>query len=37
MNLTVNGVVHEIESGPLTTLLDVLREEWPEYREPAQF
>jgi carbon-monoxide dehydrogenase small subunit len=27
MNLTVNGVRHEIESGPLTTLLDVLREE----------
>jgi carbon-monoxide dehydrogenase small subunit len=27
MNLTVNGVAHEIESGPLTTLLDVLREE----------
>ena len=27
MNLTVNGVTHEIESGPLTTLLDVLREE----------
>jgi aerobic carbon-monoxide dehydrogenase small subunit len=27
MNLTVNGVDHSIESGPLTTLLDVLREE----------
>ena len=27
MNLTVNGVPHEIESGPLVTLLDVLREE----------
>jgi carbon-monoxide dehydrogenase small subunit len=27
MNLTVNGVEHEVESGPLTTLLDVLREE----------
>jgi carbon-monoxide dehydrogenase small subunit len=27
MNLTVNGVAHEIESGPLTPLLDVLREE----------
>jgi carbon-monoxide dehydrogenase small subunit len=27
MNLTVNGIAHEIESGPLTTLLDVLREE----------
>jgi len=27
MNLTVNGVTHEIESWPLTTLLDVLREE----------
>ncbi len=27
MNLSVNGVTHEIESGPLTTLLDVLREE----------
>ncbi len=27
MNITVNGVTHEIESGPLTTLLDVLREE----------
>ena len=27
MNLTVNGVAHEIESAPLTTLLDVLREE----------
>ena len=27
MNLTVNGVAHEIESGPLTTLLHVLREE----------
>jgi carbon-monoxide dehydrogenase small subunit len=27
MNLTVNGVMHEIESGPLTPLLDVLREE----------
>lgn len=27
MNLTVNGVAHAIESGPLTTLLDVLREE----------
>ena len=27
MNLTVNGVTHEIESGLLTPLLDVLREE----------
>lgn len=27
MNVTVNGVAHTIESGPLTTLLDVLREE----------
>jgi carbon-monoxide dehydrogenase small subunit len=27
MNLTVNGVTHEIESSPLTNLLDVLREE----------
>lgn len=27
MNLTVNGTTHEIESPPLTTLLDVLREE----------
>jgi aerobic-type carbon monoxide dehydrogenase small subunit (CoxS/CutS family) len=27
MNLTVNGVTHEIESSPLTPLLDVLREE----------
>jgi aerobic-type carbon monoxide dehydrogenase small subunit (CoxS/CutS family) len=27
MNLTVNGVAHEIESAPLATLLDVLREE----------
>ena len=27
MNLTVNGVAREIESGPLATLLDVLREE----------
>lgn len=27
MNLTVNGVGHEIDSPPLTTLLDVLREE----------
>ena len=27
MRLTVNGVTHEIESGPLTPLLDVLREE----------
>jgi aerobic-type carbon monoxide dehydrogenase small subunit (CoxS/CutS family) len=27
MNLTVNGVAHEVESAPLTTLLDVLREE----------
>jgi carbon-monoxide dehydrogenase small subunit len=27
MNLTVNGVDHEIESARLTTLLDVLREE----------
>jgi carbon-monoxide dehydrogenase small subunit len=27
MNLTVNGVAHELESGPLTSLLDVLREE----------
>ena len=27
MNLSVNGTPHEIESGPLATLLDVLREE----------
>jgi aerobic carbon-monoxide dehydrogenase small subunit len=27
MRLSVNGVSHEIESGPLSTLLDVLREE----------
>jgi aerobic carbon-monoxide dehydrogenase small subunit len=27
MNLTVNGVEHEIESSPLTSLLKVLREE----------
>src|SRR5437899_11799092 len=27
MSLTVNGRTHEIESPPLTTLLDVLREE----------
>jgi len=27
MNLNVNGRMHEIESPPLTTLLDVLREE----------
>jgi carbon-monoxide dehydrogenase small subunit len=27
MSLTVNGVTHELESGPLTSLLDVLREE----------
>ncbi len=27
MNLTVNGVTHEIESAPTTPLLDVLREE----------
>ena len=27
MNLTVNDVSHEIDSAPLTTLLDVLREE----------
>ena len=27
MNLTVNGVDATIESGPLTSLLDVLREE----------
>ena len=27
MNLTVNGTTRDIESGPLTTLLDVLREE----------
>jgi aerobic carbon-monoxide dehydrogenase small subunit len=27
MNLSVNGTTHEIESGPLATLLDVLREE----------
>ena len=27
MNLSVNGVPHSIESGPLTSLLDVLREE----------
>jgi carbon-monoxide dehydrogenase small subunit len=28
MNVTVNGVAHEIESAPLTPLLDVLREEF---------
>lgn len=27
MNLTVNGVAHELDSPPLTTLLDALREE----------
>lgn len=27
MNISVNGTTHGIESGPLTTLLDVLREE----------
>ena len=27
MNLSINGTSHEIESGPLATLLDVLREE----------
>jgi len=27
MNLNVNGITHELESPPLTTLLDVLREE----------
>ena len=27
MNLAVNGTAHELESGPLTSLLDVLREE----------
>jgi aerobic-type carbon monoxide dehydrogenase small subunit (CoxS/CutS family) len=27
VNLTVNGTAHELESGPLTSLLDVLREE----------
>jgi carbon-monoxide dehydrogenase small subunit len=27
VNLTVNGVTHEIQSSPLTPLLDVLREE----------
>ena len=27
MNLTVNGSTHDVESAPLTTLLDVLREE----------
>ena len=27
MNLTVNGVTHDVESSPLATLLDVLREE----------
>jgi aerobic carbon-monoxide dehydrogenase small subunit len=27
MNLSVNGTTHEIESSPLATLLDVLREE----------
>jgi aerobic-type carbon monoxide dehydrogenase small subunit (CoxS/CutS family) len=27
MNLTVNGVAHELASAPLTSLLDVLREE----------
>jgi aerobic-type carbon monoxide dehydrogenase small subunit (CoxS/CutS family) len=27
MRLTVNGVAHDVDSAPLTTLLDVLREE----------
>jgi len=27
MNLTVNGITHELQGGPLTSLLDVLREE----------
>jgi aerobic-type carbon monoxide dehydrogenase small subunit (CoxS/CutS family) len=27
MNLTVNGVAHDVESAPLRTLLDVLRED----------
>jgi aerobic-type carbon monoxide dehydrogenase small subunit (CoxS/CutS family) len=27
MNIAVNGLAHEVGSGPLTTLLDVLREE----------
>ena len=27
MRLTVNGVAHDVESAPLTTLLDVLRED----------
>ena len=27
MNLTVNGTTRDVESGPLATLLDVLREE----------
>ena len=27
MNLTVNGVTHAVDSGPLTSLLDTLREE----------
>jgi len=27
VNLVVNGVAHDLESGPLTSLLDVLREE----------
>ena len=27
MNLTVNGIARKVESAPLTTLLDVLREE----------
>jgi carbon-monoxide dehydrogenase small subunit len=27
VNLTVNGIAHEVESGPLTSLLDTLREE----------
>ena len=27
MKLTVNGIAHHVESAPLTTLLDVLREE----------
>ncbi|HZO49532.1 MAG TPA: (2Fe-2S)-binding protein [Gaiellaceae bacterium] len=27
MNLTVNGAVHDVDCGPLTTLLDVLRED----------
>jgi aerobic-type carbon monoxide dehydrogenase small subunit (CoxS/CutS family) len=27
VNLNVNGIVHDVESGPLVSLLDVLREE----------